>query len=520
MAIIDRGGILLEAEPLAAIARLRGRIWRRVVARDELPTLTERYAVISTKLLGGPDGRPRAAPTRARRGFEPAEPDLEDVYFSHAACRAGTAARAGGADARADGARVRQFSRLELGDRYYLRRVSTWIYFGIFVVIASSSCSSRWRAYRDASAAAAARCMANSPSRSRADAVIALFGMSIVAAFVGQRRSSATTTRRWSRSSTRRRSASRLPRRALHRHARGQRVVLLGVVVGLMLGRQMPWVEPDKSARSTLAPYLQPFLALVLPNLLLHRRDLLRAAGAHAADGADLRRRRAAPRRLSHGGQSRSRPGRRAASARCSTRSAFARSAIDDAILDDRRPEHAARAALAACSLWNRVIWLAVALAVLAIAYVRFRFSYARVGAAGGSADDAATVASASAPALAAPCARSDLPRRAQRFDGAGASASTGSMSRGRSARRAQAVLLRRSLGLGVLVHARRRARRSATDLRHRRRSRSPTRWSIAERQLRAVHARHHRLLRGRAGVGASATRRSAEIATRCRCRT
>src|SRR3712207_4696398 len=33
MAIIDRGEILLEAEPLRAVADLRGRIWRRVIAK-------------------------------------------------------------------------------------------------------------------------------------------------------------------------------------------------------------------------------------------------------------------------------------------------------------------------------------------------------------------------------------------------------------------------------------------------------------------------------------------------------
>ena len=80
MAVIDRGEILLEAEPLAAVAALRGRIWRRVVEKAELPELERSHAVISTKLLAGrtivrANGRPDA-------GFEPAEPDLEDVYFS------------------------------------------------------------------------------------------------------------------------------------------------------------------------------------------------------------------------------------------------------------------------------------------------------------------------------------------------------------------------------------------------------------------------------------------------------
>lgn len=82
MAIINQGEILLEAEPLSAVAELRGRIWRRVVSRDALQNMEREHAVISTKLLAGrtlvhvySDGSPG-------EGFEPSEPDLEDVYFS------------------------------------------------------------------------------------------------------------------------------------------------------------------------------------------------------------------------------------------------------------------------------------------------------------------------------------------------------------------------------------------------------------------------------------------------------
>jgi ABC-type multidrug transport system ATPase subunit len=89
MAIIDRGEILLEAEPLRAMNDLRGRVWRRVLSKAELPALERERAVISTKLLAGrtvarvlSDGAPGP-------GFEPAEPDLEDVYFSAMAGRIG-----------------------------------------------------------------------------------------------------------------------------------------------------------------------------------------------------------------------------------------------------------------------------------------------------------------------------------------------------------------------------------------------------------------------------------------------
>jgi ABC-2 type transport system ATP-binding protein len=81
MAIINKGEILLEAEPARAMHDLRGRIWRRMIAKTELPAIERAHAVISTKLLGGrtvvhlfSDGPPGA-------GFEPTEPDLEDVYF-------------------------------------------------------------------------------------------------------------------------------------------------------------------------------------------------------------------------------------------------------------------------------------------------------------------------------------------------------------------------------------------------------------------------------------------------------
>jgi ABC-type multidrug transport system ATPase subunit len=82
MAIIDGGEILLEAEPLRAIDDLRGRIWRRVISKDELPSIEQQHSVISTKLLAGRTLVRVHDDSAPGSGFEPAEPDLEDVYFS------------------------------------------------------------------------------------------------------------------------------------------------------------------------------------------------------------------------------------------------------------------------------------------------------------------------------------------------------------------------------------------------------------------------------------------------------
>ncbi|HEX6693469.1 MAG TPA: ABC transporter ATP-binding protein [Longimicrobiales bacterium] len=82
MAIINRGEILLEAEPLRAIDSLRGRIWRRAASRSEIPSLETEVNLISTKLLSGRSIVRVLAESAPGPEYEPAEPDLEDVYFS------------------------------------------------------------------------------------------------------------------------------------------------------------------------------------------------------------------------------------------------------------------------------------------------------------------------------------------------------------------------------------------------------------------------------------------------------
>ena len=64
------------------IAEVRGRIWRRSVTREELPALEEEHAVISTKLLAGQTIAHVYAEESPGSGFEPVEPDLQDVYFA------------------------------------------------------------------------------------------------------------------------------------------------------------------------------------------------------------------------------------------------------------------------------------------------------------------------------------------------------------------------------------------------------------------------------------------------------
>ena len=88
-AVILHAAILLEAEPLGAMSELRGRIWRRVIPKAELAAVERAHAVISTKLLAGRSVVRVHGDAVPGAGFEPAEPDLEDVYFSAMAGRIG-----------------------------------------------------------------------------------------------------------------------------------------------------------------------------------------------------------------------------------------------------------------------------------------------------------------------------------------------------------------------------------------------------------------------------------------------
>jgi len=80
-AVISRGRVLLAGEPQAQVARLQGRIWRKVVPREQREDAIQGIPVISTRLHTG-STLVRAYSDAPLAGFESVEPDLEDVYFS------------------------------------------------------------------------------------------------------------------------------------------------------------------------------------------------------------------------------------------------------------------------------------------------------------------------------------------------------------------------------------------------------------------------------------------------------
>jgi ABC-type multidrug transport system ATPase subunit len=82
MAIIRKGQILLEAEPMVAVNELQGKIWRRMIDKTALKEIEQQHAVISTKLLAGRTVVHIYSEHDPGNDFDKVEADLEDVYFS------------------------------------------------------------------------------------------------------------------------------------------------------------------------------------------------------------------------------------------------------------------------------------------------------------------------------------------------------------------------------------------------------------------------------------------------------
>jgi ABC-type multidrug transport system ATPase subunit len=92
LAVIDAGRVLVAGEPDALVADLRGRIWRKTIDKSDVEAIKSRVRLISTRLQAGHtvvraygDGAP------PEPGFEPVDPELEDVYFSSIAGYVGEA---------------------------------------------------------------------------------------------------------------------------------------------------------------------------------------------------------------------------------------------------------------------------------------------------------------------------------------------------------------------------------------------------------------------------------------------
>ena len=81
MAIIHRGKVIRAGEPSELADELQGRLFRKVVDRDELPHLREQHQVISTRMAAGKSLVHVYSDQPLDGSFEAVTADLQDVYF-------------------------------------------------------------------------------------------------------------------------------------------------------------------------------------------------------------------------------------------------------------------------------------------------------------------------------------------------------------------------------------------------------------------------------------------------------
>ena len=80
LAILVDGEVRCQGDPRTAVDALAGSIWRKAVTREEVDALRPHFAVLGTRWHAG---RLVVHVLSAERpeGFEPAPPDLQDLYF-------------------------------------------------------------------------------------------------------------------------------------------------------------------------------------------------------------------------------------------------------------------------------------------------------------------------------------------------------------------------------------------------------------------------------------------------------
>ena len=82
MAIMNEGRIVYHGSPDDAMNALKGKVYQKIVSRENLDTYAEQYQIISNKMVGGKPLIHVYSDTDPQNDFEQVKPNLEDVFFS------------------------------------------------------------------------------------------------------------------------------------------------------------------------------------------------------------------------------------------------------------------------------------------------------------------------------------------------------------------------------------------------------------------------------------------------------
>ncbi|WP_299243627.1 ABC transporter ATP-binding protein [uncultured Aquimarina sp.] len=82
MAIMNQGKIITQGIPSELTEKLDGKVWHKIIKKQDLKSYQSAFNVISTRLFSGKTQLHVLADEKPEAGFECVHPGLEDVYFS------------------------------------------------------------------------------------------------------------------------------------------------------------------------------------------------------------------------------------------------------------------------------------------------------------------------------------------------------------------------------------------------------------------------------------------------------
>ena len=87
MAIICLGEVIAKGNPKELMESVEGKVWKKLIDKVDIDQYRDQMQVISTQLKSGKTEIHVFQDEKPDASFEPANVDLEDVYFSHISSR-------------------------------------------------------------------------------------------------------------------------------------------------------------------------------------------------------------------------------------------------------------------------------------------------------------------------------------------------------------------------------------------------------------------------------------------------
>lgn len=82
MAILAEGEIVAQGNPSQLVKSLEGKVWSKMIKKEDVDSYRKAFKVISTKLVSGETQIRVISDTRPEQAFDSVDPNLEDLYFA------------------------------------------------------------------------------------------------------------------------------------------------------------------------------------------------------------------------------------------------------------------------------------------------------------------------------------------------------------------------------------------------------------------------------------------------------